>query len=74
MTIGHENSGLFYLLSLEPLDLSKFFSGPLNFERSRVTCITSILAHQRLNVKWSFSNPYQNLITLSIPEEMKKNL
>ena len=28
----------FYLLSLESLDLSKFFSGPLNFERSRVTC------------------------------------
>ena len=36
--IAHKNSGLFYLLSLEPLDLEKFFSGLLNFERSYVTC------------------------------------
>ena len=30
---------IFYFLSLEPFDLSKFFNGPLNFERSRVTCM-----------------------------------
>ena len=35
MMTGHENSGLFYLLSLEPFDLLKFFSGPLNSERSK---------------------------------------
>ena len=45
--IGHEHYKLFDLLSLEPLYLSKFFSGPLNLERLRVTCIYEKKPHEK---------------------------
>ena len=44
--IGHEHYKLFDL-SLESLDLSNFFSGPLNLERLRVTCIYEKKPHEK---------------------------